>query len=522
MTQSIEKIPLFGSYALEEKMSDGIHGTTYRAKHELLRRDTWLKIFSKKLSSQPSFEERLKAFAGSCACTQIRGIPKIFEAGRIDNQLFIATEWLEGYSAIGGDERLEPLDVIRGVGKILDRLHEKGLSYLGLSPKHLLVNSQGDIALSVFGFAEIEDPLQLLKSIAENLGDEPNFTNRALAQTFAFLAPEQKEASCTKPGPGSDWYALGILLYYLVEQSLPDVGARLKDPTLNKLFSALVHPEPSSRFFQIEERAEPKAHVSTYRPRPVTHSHVEPIPSEMVIIPEGRYSRGSKYGPRDEMPQHEVYLSQFAIDIHPVTNDQFVRFLEAMGDIRSEKNNDFIRLKDSRISRSQVSFLIESGYAKHPVVGVTWYGARACADWLGKRLPTEAQWEAAAGGAINGATGTLYPTGEQIDKKSANFFNNDTTAVMSYPTGISGLYDMAGNVYEWCADWYDFHSYDLAAQEPRDPSGPRQGVYRVLRGGCWKSLENDLRTAHRHRNNPGACETTYGFRCVSILEGESL
>jgi formylglycine-generating enzyme required for sulfatase activity len=482
----------------------------------MLGRTSCLKIFSKECSSSLSFEKRLRAFAGACATKEIPGIPRIFEAGRIDDQLFIATEWLEGYLPVE-TSNLDTMDLMRALAERLDNLHEKGLSYLGLKPQHLLVNSEGNIALSAFGFAEIEDPMEALKKIAVDVGEK---RVSALQEAFVFLSPEQKKKLRT--GPGSDWYALGILLYYLVEKRLPDVGARLKDPALNKLFYALVHPEPSSRTFQLEEKSEPKAHVSTYRPRPLSHTHVEPIPIDMVVIPEGRYSRGSKYGPRDEMPHHEVHLSSFAIDIHPVTNEQFVRFLEAMGDIRSEKNNDFIRLKDSRVSRSQISFLIESGYAKHPVVGVTWYGAKAYADWLGKRLPTEAQWEAAAGGAINGAVGTLYPTGEQIDKKSANFFNNDTTAVMSYPPSINGLYDMAGNVYEWCQDWYDFHAYDLADQEPKDPVGPRQGVYRVLRGGCWKSLENDLRTAHRHRNNPGSCEATYGFRCVSMVEEKAL
>ncbi len=229
----------------------------------------------------------------------------------------------------------------------------------------------------------------------------------------------------------------------------------------------------------------------------------------MVAITGGMYARGSKYGPRDEMPRHSVRLSDFMIDIHPVTNEQFVRFLMAVGDVRSEGNQDYIRLKDARLTKTQSGFHIETGYAKHPVVGVTWYGAMAYAKWVGKALPTEAQWEAAAGSGS-----ALYPTGERIDKKLANFFNNDTTAVMSYPPGQNELYDMAGNVYEWCRDWYDFHAYDMTAHESNDPEGPRQGVYRVLRGGCWKSLEDDLRTAHRHRNNPGACEATYGFRCV--------
>jgi formylglycine-generating enzyme required for sulfatase activity len=86
---------------------------------------------------------------------------------------------------------------------------------------------------------------------------------------------------------------------------------------------------------------------------------------------------------------------------------------------------------------------------------------------------------------------------------------------MSYQPNAFGLYDMVGNVYEWCLDWYGFHYYDVAVQEPDNPSGPVQGTHRVLRGGCWKSLKEDLRCSHRHRNNPGTMNGTYGFRCAA-------
>ena len=198
--------------------------------------------------------------------------------------------------------------------------------------------------------------------------------------------------------------------------------------------------------------------------------------------------------------------------MHPVTNEQFVLFLNYLGTEKDSHNHDIIRLKDSRIKRSSGRFSIERGYTKHPVVGVTWYGAQAYAAWIGKRLPTEAEWEIACAGGLESP---LYPTGEKIEKTQANFFSSDTTPVMSYPPNGFGLFDMAGNVYEWCHDWYEYNYYDYSAQEPDNPKGPIQGVYRVLRGGCWKSLKEDLRCAKRHRNNPGAANGTYGFRCAS-------
>lgn len=252
--------------------------------------------------------------------------------------------------------------------------------------------------------------------------------------------------------------------------------------------------------------------VSHYQPKKEEVQEVEPLLTPMVVIPTGTYDRGSAYGSRDEMPRHAITVDSFAIDVHPVTNEQFVRFLQAMGGEKDLNNNDIIRLRDSRIKRNTGKVTIESGYAKHPVVGVTWYGATAYAKWVGKRLPFEAEWEIAAYG---GKEDNLYPTGQDIERSQANFFSADTTAVQSYPCNGYEIFDMAGNVYEWCQDWYAYNYYDTSMHEPENPKGPPQGVYRVLRGGCWKSLKEDLRCSHRHRNNPGAINRTYGFRCAA-------
>lgn len=255
--------------------------------------------------------------------------------------------------------------------------------------------------------------------------------------------------------------------------------------------------------------------VKHYTPEPKEDKNIQPLQSEMIVISGGSFFRGSNDGNRDEMPRHQVIIESFAIDIHPVTNEQFVRFLEVMGGEKDSNHQDIIRMRDSRIKRSGGKLSIESGYAKHPVVGVTWYGAIAYAKWVGKRLPTEAEWEIAARGGNETA---LYPTGDDIEKTQANFFSFDTTAVMSYAPNDAGLYDMAGNVYEWCHDWYGYNYYESSVQEPENPKGPLQGVYRVLRGGCWKSLKEDLRCSRRHRNNPGTVNGTYGFRCAADVQ----
>lgn len=399
---------------------------------------------------------------------------------------------------------------------------------------------------------------------------------RSFCERFFFLAPEQKLASSSLSFK-SDGYSLGILTYYLLTETFPEgrfplPSAKRGDLIYNwdEWLSQWLHPDPLHRpeslslsleelvvslapisavqkvkeLRALSERpkealvgsghvkpilrpkeiirpsfdADPAAvfqidtTVATYKPQPKEDREIEPLQTEMVIIPEGTYVRGSNHGGRDEMPRHAVFVHAFAIDIHPVTNEQFALFLEAMGGEKDRNNSDIILLRDSRIKRSGGKLSIEAGYSKHPVVGVSWYGAVAYAKWVGKRLPTEAEWEIAAYGGREDIT---YPMGNQIERTDANFFSSDTTAVMSYRPNPLGLFDMAGNVYEWCQDWYDFHFYDLSVQEPNNPKGPSQGVYRVLRGGCWKSSKEDLRCAHRHRNNPGLMNGTYGFRCAT-------
>lgn len=267
-------------------------------------------------------------------------------------------------------------------------------------------------------------------------------------------------------------------------------------------------PDPGA-VFQIDTS------VKSYIPEFREIKNTQPLQTDMVVIKGGDFIRGSNDGNRDEMPRHQITLSSYAIDVHPITNEQFVRFLEVMGGEKDNNHQDIIRLRDSRIKRSGGKLSIESGYAKHPVVGVTWYGAMAYAKWVGKRLPSEAEWEIASYG---GRERVLYPTGDDIEKTQANFFSSDTTPVMSYSPNGYGLYDMAGNVYEWCFDWYGYNYYEASIQEPDDPKGPLQGVYRVLRGGCWKSLKEDLRCSRRHRNNPGTVNGTYGFRCAADVQ----
>lgn len=415
-----------------------------------------------------------------------------------------------------------------GSGSVLMRSYKAALEQLALNDSFLVSKIGQDRYPS--SVADSKQYEELLSSLAQNLH---------------FLSPEQRRGDWSDPVSADVW-SFGVLLYWMLSGTIPEGAWELDgkltnigvdwdgiicsclalDPTkrpqrLLPLFvtskstalpPSVVAPRMPTIFTQpmnVQETQDKQ--IKEYSPEKRDTKGVVPILTDTVLIHEGMYNRGSNQGCRDEIPRHPVRVGGFYMDVHPVTNEQFVRFLDFLGDEKDLQNHDIIRLKDSRIKRNSGRFGIERGYAKHPVVGVTWYGAIAYAQWVGKRLPTEAEWEIACCGGLEHPT---YSSGETIEKTQANYFSSDTTPVMSYPPNGYGIFDMAGNVYEWCSDWYEYNYYEYSSQEPDYPKGPIQGVYRVLRGGCWKSLKEDLRCAKRHRNNPGAANGTYGFRCA--------
>ncbi len=211
----------------------------------------------------------------------------------------------------------------------------------------------------------------------------------------------------------------------------------------------------------------------------------------------------------DEKPAHTTALAGFWLDRTPVTNAQFVLFLDAKGN-QEEGGVPWVDLDAARIESGSRQWRLQSGYADHPIVGVSWYGARAYAAWAGARLPTEAEWEYAA----RGPEGGVFPWGDQWDPSRCNSGEGGpkaTTPAGRYPTGASwcGALDLAGNVWEWAADWYG--PYPPGRQV--NPTGPASGQHRVLRGGSWLPRSYDVRGANRYGVEPAGEYDCVGFRC---------
>ena len=218
--------------------------------------------------------------------------------------------------------------------------------------------------------------------------------------------------------------------------------------------------------------------------------------AEMVLVPAGEFWMGSEESD-DEKPRHRVHLDAFHIDKYAVTNALYERFMRSTGRQAPAYWNDS-----------------KGNSPTQPVVGVSWHDAEAYCKWAGKRLPTEAEWEKAA----RGTDGRKYPWGDQWDSSRANSVESQlgkTTPVGSYPGGAStyGALDMAGNVWQWVADWYDKSYYQRSPE--RNPRGPESGQYRVLRGGSWLYVPILLRSAHRgDYSRVHRLEFLIGFRCA--------
>ncbi len=289
---------------------------------------------------------------------------------------------------------------------------------------------------------------------------------------------------------------------------------------------------------------------------PVTVEQMPPPRPDMVKIAGGTFDMGDHHnvGSSNERPVHSVTLDTFYMDQYEVTNQKFADYLNsayAQGMVLVSSNVVYQvggsgqALADtnassswSKISWSGSSFTAMAGYEFHPIVEVSWYGACHYANWRsnednftpcydeaiwdcdfqadGYRLPTEAEWEYAARGGAH-TPYYQYPWNlNDINSGDANYdFNIGTTVdVGNYAANGYGLYDISGNVWEWCHDWYDSSYYSNSPSS--NPTGPTSGSLRVLRGGSWYSSALDLRSAARTGNHPVSRSTGLGLRLLTV------
>ncbi len=342
-----------------------------------------------------------------------------------------------------------------------------------------------------------------------------------------FLESERAQAERALPGEEPPPKETAVQELPALPERLKDFGAR---GTLKRLFTLPLDgdKEKAPRFAGLS-RAELRSYLTLTRSVSAEVAEAPPIKAyepELVHIPAGPFQMGTSQEQvewmvaktewaaewekegyfKPEMPAHEVQLSEYRMGRTPVTNAEYGAFVRDTG-------------------QEPPSHWEAGTYPKelsdHPVVNVSWEAARAYCQWLAEatgrpyRLPTEAEWEKAA----RGQDGRLYPWGNEFEAaklNSAESGRDETTPVGQFsPEGDSpyGAADMAGNVWEWCADWYDEREYERRSEGAvQDPQGPEEGEFRVLRGGSFSFTTGNVRCASRGWDDPDFGNWVIGFR----------
>lgn len=248
------------------------------------------------------------------------------------------------------------------------------------------------------------------------------------------------------------------------------------------------------------------------------HDLVEPTISKdgapMIVIPAGSFPMGvpagARDGGRDEYPRHDVFIDTFMIDKFEVTNGRYLEFVKSTGHRIPQNPKNPARNLWQGDSITEV--LID-----RPVINVDWFDAEAYCRWAGKRLPTEAEWEKTAKGTSDRRFpwGNVEPTPKHLNYNQQWIGEKTLMPVGSYEAGKSpyGLYDMAGNVWEWVNDWYDARYYEKSPK--KNPKGPGTGTKKVIRGAGWQNETPTVRIFTRVESDPTVRNESTGFRCAT-------
>ena len=258
--------------------------------------------------------------------------------------------------------------------------------------------------------------------------------------------------------------------------------------------------------------------IPTQEPTPLPTEIMDDFGAEMVFIPAGEFIMGSTDQQisdalslckpcqpssfDNEKPQHTIYLNSYWINKFEVTNAEYKKCVDS--------GNCSLPIENKSYTRN--SYFGNAQYDDYPVIYVSWNDANTYCEWAGKRLPTEAEWEKAA----RGIDGRIYPWGNTFDSSKLNSGGvvSDTTKVGSYPAGASpyGVMDLAGNVWEWVADWFENNYYNISPRN--NPTGSSSGDLKVTRGGSWLDGPDFVRVALRGTWTSAPIKEIQGFRCA--------
>jgi formylglycine-generating enzyme required for sulfatase activity len=524
-------------YRLLEVIGSGGFATVWKAFDKVTRDLVALKVLHGQHADDGPRRERFFRGARQMAALGHPHVVRVIQDhGDDEGHLYLVMEYLAGGDVrnrvlAGGLSQGDVCSIIQSVGQALQYAHGKGVIHRDVKPSNILLDGSGVAKLTDFDLVRAEDSFVRSNS-HQSLG------------TFCYSAPELFN-SAMDADARSDVFSLGMTALFGLKGSELDLADfRHPDRAIDRLaipyrvkavLKRAAEWEPDQRFPMIGEFCAALAEAlasdaqSSEWASPPT-SRPNSVGMAMRLIPAGEFLMGSPesdtdaYG--DEKPQHLVRITRpYLLGTHPVTRGRFAQFVEATGyrtDAESDRGSGRGWHEAKRMSGLDPKFTWRTPGFKHtddhPVVNVSWNDAMAFCRWMSEqvgqeyRLPTEAEWEYAC--RAGSKTRYCFGNDEGILGEYAWYAANSgigTRPVGQKKSNSFGLYDMHGNVWEWCWDPYDGGYY---AQSPvDDPEGPAASAARVIRGGSWSSVARGLRGAYRRGYDPGARYDALGFRC---------
>ena len=503
---------IYDRYEIEEFLGRGGMGVVYRARDHLTNEIVALKFMIPDLLKSQKAQQLFIQEAQVARRLRHENIVAVHDVSTTpEGVLYLSMEFLRGQSLRGmlrkcrHEHRM--IDVrlaVHTTAQILKALEyaHRMVIHRDMKPENAMLLPGEHIKVLDFGLAKAVDEEAALT------GDPKR---KRVVGTAAYASPEQK--SFRQVDLRSDLYSTGLLLYEFLTLRTPteeqvEVTKVRNDiaPSLLAVLKKALRTDPAERWQTAGEfRAQLiQAYETSYRratrPKTPTSSEARAVSTEgMVYMEGGSFLMGNDIVP-EEGPSFEAQVEPFYMDVHPVTNDQYREFLKATGHRKPEFWGD-------------ATF----GGGPQPVVGVGLEEAMAYAEWAGKQLPTEAQWEFAARGKDN----RKYPWGNrEPDPMLCNYGDmmSLTAIIGMHEEGRTpdGIHDLAGNVFEWTCDF--FMPYQPGAAKRKEPPIPRYTV----RGGCWNSPPEELRCTFRKGLFPEERLNTVGFRLVLPAEKETV
>ncbi|MEQ8188319.1 MAG: bifunctional serine/threonine-protein kinase/formylglycine-generating enzyme family protein [Candidatus Eremiobacterota bacterium] len=535
-------------YEILELIKTGGMGAVYKARDERLTQICAVKeLLSSSIDDGEYAVKRFHEEAKILASLRHSNLPRVIDHFTEHGKYYLVMDFIDGQDLEtilkSNKDGLNEDKVIEYTKQLLDvliYLHSQNppVVYRDLKPSNIMVQtSDGRIILIDFGIARTVRPGSL--------------TQKTGIGTEGYIAPEQYTG---KPEPASDIYSLGATIHHLVTGQKPLIPFNFRPvkelkPGITEEFHNIImkslQMKPEARFTAQEMKKaiyELKKLPEIYKQKKVSSEKTKTetckgffsyfsltkkvsSPSDepdriilhpadnssMILIRKGYFFMGDNNSEANEYPEHKIFLDDYYIDKYPVTNIQYDTFIK---NTSYESQGTWQKYYSERTEH-------------HPVTNISWQDAKSYADWAGKRLPTEAEWEKAA----RGTDRRKYPWGNKWDKNLCNNRDLDirelidnmsdivngrgTLRAGSFPGGASpyGVMDMAGQVIEWCSDWYDPHYYQYNIKE--NPAGPKSGREKVMRGGCWYSSNSMFcNCTHRDFFPPYDAHWFYGFRCA--------